>query len=337
MLNYLTFSAFDILVVPIKDSSHYYKPNPVQELDKPNQNQPAEIIQVSKKKRIWSTSTKYVSNIAALRAPKNIGGWDKILGVATFNVKCFESYVYEYNFRKNKWIDVTKGFKIGNSFSFTGYKADFPKFQQWLTKLYNDYNKDLELDETLQDSIPHWKKFVNNIKTFAKFRSSKDDSIDRNCLTTEKERQLRNQWLCNKPSTWILHNTGSSRSDRYLVFKMKDHVYCTGGYQGIMITYWGLQKDSEKDEPLRFEKYSLKQQKWITCDHNLPYSLENASVVVSSDESYAIFIGGEKTEQKEGTPEGSRIIIFEEERGFTLFENHIRRRYDKHISLILPA
>ena len=119
---------------------------------------------------------------------------------------------------------------------------------------------------------------------------------------------------------------GSTRS-RYIVFKMKDHVYLVGGYISPS-------KIEEIRKALNCDKYSLKEQRWTTCKHSLPYPLEHASVVVSSDESCAIITGGQKDWRKKCKP-SNRIIVFEEETGFTLLDDKMLRRRSNHVSILL--
>ena len=82
-----------------------------------------------------------------------------------------------------------------------------------------------------------------------------------------------------------------SEESRYIVFRMKNHIYFTGGY----ISPNEIEKN---DKYLRFDKYNLKEQKWTRCEYHLPYTLQHASVVVSSDQTCAIFTGGQKIGRK---------------------------------------
>ena len=70
------------------------------------------------------------------------------------------------------------------------------------------------------------------------------------------------------------------------------------------------------------------------CKHSSPYPLDNTSVVVTSDQTCAIFTGGQTNWKKRGEP-GDRIIIFEEETGFTLVEDKMLKPHPDSVSILL--
>ena len=119
---------------------------------------------------------------------------------------------------------------------------------------------------------------------------------------------------------------------RYIVFRMKDNVYFVGGYISPKIVEG---QRIENDKLCRIDRYNLNEHRWVICEHSSPYPLENSSVVVSSDQTCAIFIGGQKNWKKRGK-KGDRIIIFEEETGFTLLEDKMLKRRSNDVAIMLP-
>ena len=93
---------------------------------------------------------------------------------------------------------------------------------------------------------------------------------------------------------------------------MKDHAYLIGGNTST--------HEKDKNERLVFEKYNFKDHRWTECEHTLLYPLQNATISLSSDQTFAIFIDRSKTWKRKGK-ERTRIIMFEEETGFTLLQD----------------
>ena len=54
---------------------------------------------------------------------------------------------------------------------------------------------------------------------------------------------------------------------------------------------------------------------WYTCQHSLPYPISRAAVVASADESMAVITGS----CKDGNA-SDKVMIFSEDKGFTIFE-----------------
>ena len=106
------------------------------------------------------------------------------------------------------------------------------------------------------------------------------------------------------------------------MFRMKDNVYFAGG---IISPKKAEDQGIKSDKTFRFDKYNLNEHRWVKCEHTLHYPLEHASVVVSSDQR-----------NKQGKP-GDRIIIFEEETGFTLLEEKMLKRRSNDVSMIMPV
>ena len=375
-----------------------------------NSDATSEIIHISRRRKIWTSSTKYAASYPHQEPPNSYGYRSEILRViGGFGGKMdgaavvgnYKS-VYQYDVEKDRWIDIdknsknveprdyAKGCSIGDSFLVYGEKAELLQFKPWRTKIYDyfplDQRQEAEEEEEKmmkhweglrdgsvqhenwvsvqlkieKESRPLWKKVAHNIKKFTVPPSNSE---------TKKPpiRMLRNQIYCNKPSvnlgwhsitnigydkvlltgefgqmfyghlTWDMNikwkrlpnielKKGCTRS-RYIVFKMKDHVYFAGGYISPS-------KIEESEKSLACDKFYLKEQKWVTCKHSLPYPIEHASVVVSSDESCAVITGGQKDWKKKCKP-SNRIIVFEEESGFTVLNNRMIRRRSNHVSIML--
>ena len=343
-------------MTPIHDYG-YSKPGKEILPREPIDDRKSEIIHIKRRKNVWSSTSKYVTNIAMINHYKCIGGFSDVLDGA--DLVAASKSLYQFDFEKYDWIDYKQGFNIGNSLCIDGNKVEYQQFQQWLSKVYDNFHRISNLrrfsaiKEDLaprfnlftasssttmtggsKDSIPMWKKFINNIKGIdvqALFNSCITPSYpvlyDNNQLKTPKQ-SLRDQWFCKKPTTWILRNISREFIDytrfssihetsRYIVFRMKDNVYFAGG---IISSNKAKDQRIENEKSFRFDKYNLNEHRWVKCEHTLNYPLEHASVVVSSDQSYAIFTGGQNNWKKRGKP-GDRIIIFEEETGFTLLED----------------
>ena len=352
---------------PIHSQNRKYYKTDKEVLPKyPSGDQTSEIIHVRKRGTKWTSTAKYVDNIQIVCRSRSIGGYGDILDNAM--VVGTTKSLYEFDVEKREWIDYTQGFNIGNSFSIDGESIDIQQFKPWLIKTYDNFYKSskvgqlstIEEDmapgcdssrstchatniETPKDTKSSWNKFISNVKSFA---TSSQPTRIRNQLRPTK-RLIRNQMFCKKPTTWTLrkrnldyfwHPYGGyhvSRrkaeqvESRYIVFRMKNHIYFTGGF----VSPNEIEKN---DKYLRLDKYNLNSHRWMKCEYHLPYSLEHASVVVSSDQTCAIFTGGQKCRKKRYKP-GNRIFIFEEETGFTLLEEKMLRRRANDLSMILPV
>ena len=111
----------------------------------------------------------------------------------------------------------------------------------------------------------------------------------------------------------------------YIIFKMMNSVYVTGGF-------------SATDRPLLSCVYfDLVLMSWFTSSHSLPYHLSNASVVVASDELFAVITGGKKDP---GGPEeqcSNEIIVFTENDGFKVLKNsNLLAKRSSHVSIMIP-
>ena len=331
----------------------------------------SKIIHVSKRRKIWSSTTNYVKDLAVISQKKFIQ-WDKDRIRYDKNLLddgyAYYNHLYRYCFEEHEWIETTQDIKlrdkvnIENSFSISGERAGLPQLKSMLSQVYDDFDRRSDIDSSnsneedmapryelsksspsltdlkiLKDSKPLWKKFVGNIKSFVnsdpigdttryQIYLAKEKERLAKRLANENERQLRNELLCNRPSTWILrkrriYTINMSISDlyttsRYIVFRMKYHAYLIGGNTST--------KKTDENEKLTFEKYNFKEQIWRECEHTLQYPLQYATISLSSDLSYAIFIDRPKTWKRKGR-ERTRIIMFEEEAGFTLLEDKMIR------------
>ena len=226
----------------------------------------------------------------------------------------------------------------------------------------------------LKDTRPFWRRIADRISTFATPPETANYKRYTEQQRKPPRRFLRNQWFCHKPTghnykpiilrnhtlinigydkvllsgdmgqmfmgqlTWDklnvrwkrLENMPSRTRSRYLTFKMKDYVYAVGGY----IYETRRAPYEEVRASLSCEKYNLRTKKWSVCRHTLPSQLNNASVVVAPDESYAVITGGIKERRKKFKPSNS-IMVFEEETGFTLLEDQMLRRRSDHVSIVI--
>ena len=347
----------------------YSKPDPEMDLKHPKYlddgsveslTQISKIIHVSKRRKIWSTSTNYVKDLAVISHEKYMRFWDKDRNRYDKNVlddgHGNYNHLYRYCFKEYKWIDITQEINVANSYSIKGERAGLPQLKSMLEQVYDDFHRRSDIDssnsneedmipryelsksypsltdlEISKDSKPLWKKFIGNIKSFVvsdpigdttryQIYLAKEKERQAKRLVKENERHLRNLCLCNRPSTWVLRRRRSMytgildmyKSSRYIVFRMKDNAYLIGGNIST--------NEKDKKEKLTFEKYNFKEQIWKECEHTLLYPLQYATISLSSDLTYAIFIDRPKTWKRNGR-ERTRIIMFEEENGFTLLED----------------
>ena len=107
----------------------------------------------------------------------------------------------------------------------------------------------------------------------------------------------------------------------HITFKMKDNIYVVGG---LVVG---------KTVVSCCERYSLTMNRWFPTKYQLPYPLCNASVVVTSDELFAVITGGEDQNRKAT----NKIIVFDEANGFKLLEYTMQRRRSKHVSICIPS
>ena len=153
----------------------------------PTNDRKSEIIHIKRRKNAWSSTSKYVTNLAMISHYRCIGGFIDVLD-GTDLVAASKS-LYQFDFEKYDWIDYTQGFNIGNSLCIEGSKVDFQQFQQWLSKVYDNFHRISNLSrfsaikedlaprfnlstasnsttktDASKDSIPMWKKFINSIK-----------------------------------------------------------------------------------------------------------------------------------------------------------------------------
>ena len=95
----------------------------------------------------------------------------------------------------------------------------------------------------------------------------------------------------------------------HTAFMLRNNLYIAGGFK---------QHGQEFEELSSCERYDLKMNTWIECPHVLPYPLACATVSVSSDETFAVVIGGYHRQNESPHRESGRIIIFTESDGFQL-------------------
>ena len=367
----------------------YSKPDPEMKLNHPKDlddgsieslTQISKIIHVTKRRKIWSSSTNYVKDLAVISERKYMRKiYNRFDMCVLDDGDSFHNHLYRYCFEEHKWIDITQEINIGNSFSISGQSSGIMQLRAMLSKVYDGFHRLSEIDtsnsneedmfpryewsksspslteiEIWKDSKPLWKKFVSNIKSFVssdpigdttryqiylareKERQSKLRKREKAKIAEEKELHLRQQLLYNRPSIWVLRKRQSTftslldayKTSRYIVFRLKDHAYIIGGNTS--------RNEKDKNEKLEFEKYNFKEQRWTECEHTLLYPLQYATVSVSSDQTYAIFIDRPKTWKRKGR-ERTRIIMFEEETGFTLIEDKMIRlsNDDDDVAIVL--
>ena len=124
-----SISAFHILVI-----------TPLQSLPSdPRDAGTAEIIHVKKRRRkkVWSSSSEYVSNFAVIKKRKSIGEYGGVL--ADTEVQGTSNCLYEFDFLSTEWIDCTDMLNIGGNFSIQSGKKDaLQGFKSWLTQTYEN-------------------------------------------------------------------------------------------------------------------------------------------------------------------------------------------------------
>ena len=110
----------------------------------------------------------------------------------------------------------------------------------------------------------------------------------------------------------------------YIVFKMQNSVYVTGGFSAM-------------ERPLKSCIYfDLTLMNWFTSSHSLPYYLSNASVVVDKEEKFAVITGGKKHPGEANEDYSDDIIIFTENDGFQVLKNSsLLSRRSSHVSVML--
>ena len=108
------------------------------------------------------------------------------------------------------------------------------------------------------------------------------------------------------------------------------NVYFVGGY--ISPNKIEDQRN-ENDKSCTFDQFNLIEHRWVVCKHSPPYPLDNTSVVVTSDQTCAIFTCVQENWNKRGEL-GDRIIIFDEETGFTLLEDKMLKRHPNSVSIL---
>ena len=121
-----------------------------------------------------------------------------------------------------------------------------------------------------------------------------------------------------------MESLGDERCN-HISFKMNGNVYIIDGLPGVLLN-------------ARCQRYDLHEKKWYKCQHNLPFPLYNAYVVVSTDESFAVIIGEYffLSDEEMKTYSG-KVIIFTEARGFTIFAPFsLRSARDGQISIGTP-
>ena len=110
----------------------------------------------------------------------------------------------------------------------------------------------------------------------------------------------------------------------YIVFKLQNSVYVTGGFSAM-------------ERPLKSCIYfDLTLMNWFTSSHSLPDYLSNASVVVDKDEKFAVITGGKKHPGEANEDYSNEIIIFTENDGFQVLKNScLLSRRSSHVSVML--
>ena len=110
----------------------------------------SEMIHVSKRRTIWSSSTNNVANLAVLTKYKAFGELGSVLNDAVIVGSYNSMYQYEeknsYIDKMYCWTDYTRGFDIGNIFFMDGYKAEFPPLKPWLINIFDKPYRESEKD-----------------------------------------------------------------------------------------------------------------------------------------------------------------------------------------------
>ena len=118
----------------------------------------------------------------------------------------------------------------------------------------------------------------------------------------------------------------------HIAFKMGENLYVAGGNGADLKLLSSC------------ERYSIKEDKWFTSEHSLPYPLSGASVSVSADEKFSIIAGGAsqrlKGEQDSDYSFSSEdaVLFFTEKRGFYPI-SHCKLNYKRegHVSIRVPT
>ena len=303
-----------------------------------------------------------------ISSKRSIGGYGSAL--AYTEVRGTNKSFYHFHDQKDEWIHYS-WINIGDTFSIESWKKeDLQRFKSWLTQMYTKKNKGvlsvhsiddiIEIGELL-DFVYRYRDIYQEFGDDAisciyddllrKQSTYKESNKPLNKLSGKLSKALILKAFSKTPTTWMLKRIGresysytgylSSRrygsinvvkdASRYIVFRMKDNVYFVGGYISPNKVEG---KRNENDKSCTFEQYNLNEKKWVICKHSSPCPLDNSSVVVTSDQTCAIFIGGQTNWKKRGEP-GDRIIIFEEETGFTLLEDKMLKRHPDSVSILL--
>ena len=126
-----------------------------------------------------------------------------------------------------------------------------------------------------------------------------------------------------------LENITVGRS-RAIIFKLKDMVYLTGGR--IIDVEPSLYYDDIRPSFVKLcERFDIREEKWSTSKHTLPYPLHSASAVVSADDSFALITGG----FRDRTLQNDKIIIFDEKNGFQVLDSNLRCSRSNHVSMLI--
>ena len=116
--------------------------------------------------------------------------------------------------------------------------------------------------------------------------------------------------------TWVQQESLNKAREYHITFKMKTSVFVAGG----------VDKDYK---PLSScERFSLNKSKWFPNQHQLPFPLVNATVIVSTDETFAVITGGWKdiSNDYHGGPNralSNETLVFTMERGFKVLSQKV--------------
>ena len=133
--------------------------------------------------------------------------------------------------------------------------------------------------------------------------------------------------------------------DNYFTFKMKANLYVAGGSIEVLHyeeTDYGQQDTIMRETTLSCcDRFNLSENKWFSCQHSLPFPLQNASVVVSADETFAVITGGVEIHanvnsfyvRKRSTFDS--ILVFTEQEGFKLLPTCLLNKRRYHVSMLI--
>ena len=99
--------------------------------------------------------------------------------------------------------------------------------------------------------------------------------------------------------TWIEQESLNKARQYHMTFKMDGNVFVAGGV------------DKDYKALYDCERFSINRNTWVRNQHHLPYPLVNATVIVSTDETFAVITGGWKDLSNDTFEGSARILSYE--------------------------